>query len=136
MTFQQFLHPRQRRVTHVGLVVLWSLVAFYILASARALIPGLCATQAAMDAQCHVAETGSCCATTEEPAESQPDAPVTPAESGCAFCNLLIAHTDPPLLLSAVLLPTPAPPAYLPESEQRTEDAPRADAPNRAPPIR
>lgn len=77
----------------------WFLVVFYLVASGRAFIPGICATQRAMDAQC-AANSGtasihalrSCCTL---PARTVPDGekgskrPVTPAESGCALCKLV-----------------------------------------------
>ena len=131
-------HPRFRMLRPVSC----ALVLFYLLASARALVPGLCATQAAMDAQCampgepRASAAIHCCPTTSPASESGPDTPqpVTPAESGCAFCNLLIAPTDAPQLL---ILPAPAPPQFagrIPLAMQWSQDAPRADAPNRAPP--
>lgn len=121
--------------------VSWALVLFYLLASARAFLPGLCATQAAMDAQCAMpgestATAIHCCSTSSPTPESGPDSPrpVTPAESGCAFCNLLIAPTDAPQHL---ILPAPAPPQFavrIPLAMQCAQGAPRANAPNRAPP--
>ena len=125
------------------MVVAWGIVAFYVLASARALVPGLCATQAAMDAQCHVESgeteikrvSGSCCSVPAR--ENTPDdgeAPITPAESHCAFCNLLIAHTDPPFtfVLDTLLSPAHAAPAL--QTFQVAQEAPFAAAPNRPPP--
>lgn len=128
-----------------GALVAWGIVAFYVLASARALVPGLCATQAAMDAaQCHVeaGETivkrvsGSCCPVpVEDSAPGEEKAPVTPAESHCAFCNLLIAHTDPPFAFVMDTLPDAAYAAQVLLSFQVAQEAPFAAAPNRAPPV-
>ncbi|MBX3177652.1 MAG: hypothetical protein KF886_09845 [Candidatus Hydrogenedentes bacterium] len=118
------------------------LVLFYILASCRALIPGLCATQAAMDAHCGPtggstpAPAGICCYMPPDDDGSSAPAPdpVTPEQSRCAFCNLLIAKTDPPLFFTA---PLPAPAHFagaIPVAEQFVGAFSRGAAPNRAPP--
>ena len=133
-------HP----VTWIGRAFSWALVLFYLLAAGRAFVPGLCATQAAMDAQCGApGETGArigaaihCCPAPPEGPESGSDAPqpVTPAESGCAFCNLLIAPADGP---QGLVLPAPAPPQFagrIPLAMQWPGESPRSAAPNRAPP--
>jgi len=120
------------------------LVLFYLLASARALIPGLCATQSANDAQCGaplgkdaISSTAHHCCPTPA-AESDDDdgdrRPVTPAESHCAFCNLLIAHIEPSI---AVDLPTPSPwrfPDQIPLVAQLAQTVDFGATPNRAPP--
>lgn len=79
--------------------VSWFLVAFYLVASGRAFIPGICATQRAMDAQCaansectSIHALHSCCsmpAPTAPQGEKGSKRPVTPAESGCALCKLV-----------------------------------------------
>lgn len=122
----------------------WALVLFYVLASVRALIPGLCATQVAMDNQCPVergapqliGNTIRCCTspaarTTPEDGEKRP---ITPAESHCAFCNLIIGLTDPP---EPFILPVPTSPQYaerIPLTVQRAQEIPWGVAPNRGPP--
>ena len=120
------------------------LVLFYVLASVRALIPGLCATQVAMDNQCPIergapqliGNTISCCTspasrTIPEDGEKRP---ITPAESHCAFCNLIIGLTDPP---ERLVLPLPASPQYaerIPLTVQRAQEILWGVAPNRGPP--
>ncbi|MBL7647214.1 MAG: hypothetical protein JNK74_13585 [Candidatus Hydrogenedentes bacterium] len=137
--------PTRRSGWGTALVV-WALVAFYLLASARAFVPGLCATQAAIDAQCHTPQGAatisparrSCCAAkvpaTTESCPTDEREPITPSESGCAFCNLLIAHTDPPFAFVMAALPEPAHARPLPLLVQVAPEAPLAAAPNRAPP--
>jgi len=138
-----FIRKSHARRPAFGPLIAWGIVAFYVLASARALVPGLCATQAAMDAQCHVeaGETvlkrvsGSCCPVpVEQDSSGDENAPVTPAESHCAFCNLLIAHTDPPFAFVMDTVPEPAHAAQVLLSFQVAQEAPFAAAPNRAPP--
>lgn len=71
------------------------LVALYLLASCRALVPGLCATQNAINAAEEAQSRGSvqtahaCCAA-KPGTRNQSDAPApVPAKTSCAFCELV-----------------------------------------------
>ena len=132
-------------VTRMACAVAWFMVAFYVLASGRALVPGLCATQAAMDAQCAIPAGGAvlssasrgCCPAPPKPETCCPDGekhPVTPEESHCAFCNLVIGLAEAP---SGLVLPAPAPPKFadhVPLAFQVAQEVAKGAAPNRAPP--
>jgi len=137
------IHARRHAPTRRTAAVAWFLVAFYVVASGRALLPGLCATQTAMDERCALPANGAAlsvsatvCCPSQRPATGTPtdEAPVTPAESKCPFCNLLLAKTDPPLGSAAADLRGPAHVAPLPFGGQVAQEAPFAAAPNRAPP--
>lgn len=76
------------------------LVAFYVLASVRALVPGLCATQAAMN------QEAACCAHgSTESGQGQPILHVpAAAHPSCAFCSLAQAMATPGAALPAISL--------------------------------
>jgi len=91
----------------------WLLVVFYLVASGRAFVPGICATQWAMDARqardlaapsLH-APRGCCILPRAGSGESKE--PVVPENSGCALCKLV--STAAPL---AATVHVPAPPAH------------------------
>lgn len=78
------------------------LVCFYVLASCRALIPGLCATQAAVEAsqqsnaQASVVAAHSCCSLAQPPQDSSRPTPVRNAPATkCAFCELVKGFVTP-----------------------------------------
>lgn len=93
-------HTYPRRVTA------YALVAFLVLSSSRALIPGLCATQAELhagdDPEC---TTHACCAPT-----SKSESPGVALDNAvphvdCAFCKLATARivtTPSPFVVSAM----------------------------------
>ncbi|GMV94972.1 MAG: hypothetical protein AMXMBFR82_47500 [Candidatus Hydrogenedentota bacterium] len=77
------------------------LVCFYVLASCRALVPGLCATLAAVEApqqsvaQSSVAAAHSCCSLAQPPQNST-NAPARKAPATkCAFCELAKGFVTP-----------------------------------------
>ena len=85
------------------------LVALYLLASCRALVPGLCATQAAINAaeearsQASVQTARACCTMNLSPARNggQPDTPAkAPSSPHCAFCELVKGHVTPAPVLT------------------------------------
>lgn len=130
--------------SRVQFLVSWSLVLFFLLASGRALVPGLCATQRAMDAQCAVGSgdvlsggARSCCSVAAESESSETDGdprPVTPEESGCAFCKLAGSVAPVP---AAVVVPAPLAAAFAPVVHPTLTWATRFDeraCPKRAPP--
>lgn len=133
--------------TRAACFIAWFMVAFYVLASGRGLVPGLCATQAAMDAQCAVDgrvallsnPAAGCC---PKPVEPAPDAchpgdnkrPITPEESHCAFCNLVIGLADAPIALALLSLPPPAYAESIPLESWVAQEVTRSNAPSRAPP--
>lgn len=125
-------------------LVSWSLVLFFLLASGRALVPGLCATQRAMDAQCAVGTGGvlkgttpSCCSVASGSESKEQDGsprPVTPGESGCAFCKLAGSVAPVP---ASVAVPAPLAAAFAPVVQPTLTWATRFDeraCPKRAPP--
>lgn len=125
-------------------MVSWFLVLFFLLASGRALVPGLCATQRAMDAQCAVgtgdvfrSASPSCCSVASGSSSKEQDGspmPVTPEESGCAFCKL--AGTVAPVP-AFVVVPAPLAAAFAPVVQPTLTWATRFDeraCPKRAPP--
>ncbi len=78
------------------------LVCFYVLASCRALVPGLCATLAAVDApqqstaQARIAAAHSCCSLAQPPQDSTNPAPARKAPvTKCAFCELAKGFVTP-----------------------------------------
>ena len=77
------------------------LVCFYVLASCRALIPGLCATQAAiLDAErdagaAAVAATHACCSLVQPKQDASKHAPVRNSAPKCAFCELAKGYVTP-----------------------------------------
>ena len=113
------LKARQRGVmrAQVGFML-----AFYALAVCRGLIPGLCATQNALDARLHQAADG-CCPSAVSPAGAY-DALVadTDPHPDCAFCSLITTTVR-----SAE---APAPPPHAPVAS--TACAPAHDAPSLA----
>ena len=122
-------------------VASWLLVALYLVASGRAFIPGICATQRAMDAQCAANSDGpsmhglrACCAL---PAgdEGESDAPIAPGNSGCALCKLVSSAAP---LAATVYVPAPLEPAFaalLPVTDQRTGIRVLGTFQTRAPPL-
>lgn len=115
----------------------WCLVAFYALACMRALVPGLCASirDAAATAPTPVAmsEARSCC---RVPGPGSPEAPLpSPAsDSGCAFCHLVQAFSNPPLTVDVQLPFVLVAPASLPEKPRPALAYARVLPPLRAPP--
>ena len=94
----------------------WLLVALYLVASGRAFIPGICATQRAMDAQCASASDGSsmralraCCVLPRGESEES-ELPIAPGESGCALCKLVSSAAP---LAATVYVPVPPNPEFL-----------------------
>lgn len=78
---------RRTRILAVGFVLL------YALASGRSLIPGMCSTQSAMNAEGTSLDSAYCCARPEAPISSHKnDGDPRPADqSRCAFCQLALA---------------------------------------------
>lgn len=122
-------------------VASWLLVVLYLVASGRAFIPGICATQRALDAQCAAESNGTsmhalraCCAL--PPAkDGESDAPVAPGDSGCALCKL-VSSVAP--LAATVHLPAPPEPEFTcPQVRVAQRDGSQvADTfQNRAPPL-
>jgi hypothetical protein len=119
----------------------WFLAALYLIASGRAFIPGICATQRALDAQ-QARESDSprmhalrpCCVL--PPAhDAESGAPAVPRESGCALCKLV---SSPAPLAVKVILPVPPRPVYaVPQSAeaQRAGSHLARSFPTRAPPV-
>ena len=119
----------------------WFLVAFYLLSSGRALVPGLCATQKMLDAQrdvptCTVSARSirSCCVPSSTAPSDSEGVPTAPMESGCAFCKLLQSVAPippglslPPLVALAFRVPVAR------DGQMAQEGAP-GDIQNRAPP--
>lgn len=79
---------RKHSTTTFIRVIGFTLIALLSLASGRSLIPGLCATQAALD-DCNATTTSSCC---DIPAQRTDDGVpfvrTVASEVHCAFCNL------------------------------------------------
>jgi hypothetical protein len=96
-------------------VASWLLVVLYLVASGRAFIPGICATQRALDAQC-AADSGSpsihalrACCVLPPTRDGESDAPVAPGDSGCALCKL-VSSVAP--LAATVHVPAPPEPEF------------------------
>lgn len=86
-------HQRRTRILAVGFVLL------YALASGRSLIPGMCATQSAMNAEGASFASAECCARPEAPFSNHNSDgdPNSANQSRCAFCQLaLAAYTTTP----------------------------------------
>lgn len=67
------------------------LAGYTLLASGRALVPGLCATQAAVESR-----LASCCAGPSAGAEGRPSlVEPQPERPACAFCNLAKGAAEP-----------------------------------------
>ena len=88
----------------------WFLVTLYLVASGRAFIPGICATQRALDAQ-QVSDSGApsihalrACCVFPRAKDRESGVPVAPRESGCALCTLV---SSPVPLVATVFLPVP-----------------------------
>jgi len=89
------------------------LIAFYLLASARAFVPGMCATLVAAQAQLErdagraTESRDACCSMprAEHTREQDAPTPVSPVASGCPFCSLVQALAPLP---AYVQLPLPA----------------------------
>ncbi|MBL7647578.1 MAG: hypothetical protein JNK74_15435 [Candidatus Hydrogenedentes bacterium] len=122
-------------------VASWLLVVLYLVASGRAFIPGICATQRALDAQCAAASSGTsmhairaCCAM--PPAkDGESDAPVAPGDSGCALCKL-VSSVAP--LAATVHVPVPPEPKFTPPQTRSAQlDSALVDSifQTRAPPL-
>jgi len=87
------------------------LVCFYVLASCRALIPGLCATQAAIvDAQrdagsaAVAATTHTCCSLVQPKQDASGQAPAgNQFAPKCAFCELVKGYVTPSLVVTVDL---------------------------------
>jgi len=103
----------------------WFLAALYLIASGRAFIPGICATQRALDAQ-QARESDAprmhalrpCCVL--PPAkDGESGAPAAPRESGCALCKLVSSAAP---LVTTVVLPVPPKPEF---GAPQAEDAQR-----------
>lgn len=82
------------------------LVALYLLASCRALVPGLCATQAAIEAtqeaqpQASVQTAHACCTMNlATRGKSNAPAPI-PVKTSCAFCELVKGQVTPTPVLT------------------------------------
>ncbi len=86
---------RSRRSVSLRPVSLF-LVAFLLLASARALVPGMCATLAAVDSKPEAA----CCAH-RTAADGPVVAPVQDTHPACAFCALAKGNVTPGSAASA-----------------------------------
>lgn len=122
----------------------WFLVALYLVASGRAFIPGICATQRAMDAQCaqdsgapSIHALRSCCSVPAPAAhqgEKGSKRPVTPAESGCALCKLVSSVA--PLSITVALAMPPEAAHASPQAQvaQLASAAVRGAAHKRGPP--
>lgn len=122
----------------------WFLVIFYLVASGRAFIPGICATQRALEAQC-VETSGAptmhalraCCVLPPAPSKEGKGGshqPVTPDESGCALCKIVTTMAP---LVATVVLPDPPRPEYnSPQAlaHQRAESLAHGALQTRAPP--
>lgn len=132
------------RVTLGVRTVSWFLVLFYLVASCRAFLPGICATQNAMDARneaepCEQLSTGlpSCCAARlahPSTGDDSDDAPVTPQDAHCPFCTLVMSAAPVPCHVEA---PVPLQPLFTPPlalASLESQDAPRGAFQNRAPP--
>ncbi len=103
---------RRMRHGNVLRVQVGFMLAFYALAVCRGLIPGLCATQNALDARfCPAPESAekdaaSCCARAPMPAGAE--AVLNPGAHGhtdCAFCSLITTTVRPaeaPMALAQV----------------------------------
>lgn len=110
-------HGTLQRRSRTFWLASWLLVGLYLVASGRAFIPGICATQRAMDAQCAASSDGpsmqglrACCAMPSgEDGES--DTPVAPGDSGCALCKLVSSSAP---LAATVFVPVPPEPEYGP----------------------
>lgn len=129
------------RPTRAVVLFAWFLVAFYLLSSGRALIPGLCATQRMLDAQrdvpsCTVsAQRIRACCIPPATSESDPEnSPAIPTESGCAFCKLLQSVAPVPPGLSLPPLAALAFRVPVAREAQRAHDGAPGDIQNRAPP--
>ncbi|MBI1320266.1 MAG: hypothetical protein GC168_15170 [Candidatus Hydrogenedens sp.] len=85
------------------------MAVFCVLASGRALVPGMCATQRALEENAAVRAAASCCSV--QPASCCSKAPAPPAggtrapgETNCAFCHLAKAVAENP---APVFFPAP-----------------------------
>src|SRR5690606_16269289 len=96
-----------RRRTRLHRTVLWGMVAFYMVASGRALVPGLCGTIAAAEAragaqQVSMAAARSCCQLPLPDASGDHDTPPADGDAGtCAFCNLVQTFGQIPVYVRA-----------------------------------
>ena len=96
-------------------VASWLMVVLYLVASGRAFIPGICATQRALDAQCAAesSETSMhairACCVLPPTKDGASDTPVAPGESGCALCKL-VSSVAP--LAATVHVPVPPEPEF------------------------
>ena len=92
-------------------LVAWLLVVFYLVASGRAFVPGICATQRAMDAQ-QARESGApsihalrACCVLPPSKDGESRVPVAPDDSGCALCKLVSSVA--PLVVTVHVPPPP-----------------------------
>jgi hypothetical protein len=124
----------------------WFLVAFYLVASCRAFIPGACATLNAVYAaqessSCEVLSSGlpSCCASRTAPVPTgdgdSGTPPAAPQDGHCPFCTLVMSPIPAPC---AVILPVPAAPVFgtpLPLEDRAPQAIVTTAFQNRAPPL-
>ncbi|MBX3176414.1 MAG: hypothetical protein KF886_03560 [Candidatus Hydrogenedentes bacterium] len=100
----------RRRLAQPLRLAAWLLVVFYFVASGRAFLPGVCATQRALDAQ-NARDSGApsmyaprACCYLPLPEGSESEAPLAPENSGCALCKLVSSAAP---LVVAVHAPAP-----------------------------
>jgi len=130
-----------QRPSRMVWLLCWFLVVLYLLASGRAFIPGICATQRSLDAR-QVRESDGprmhsirLCCVLPPARDAEPDAPSGPRESGCALCKLV---GSPAPLAVRVILPVPPRPLHaVPQSAeaQRPGSNFACTFPTRAPPV-
>ncbi len=131
---RRFVVRKHSTTTFIRVVGL-TLIALLSLASGRSLIPGLCATQTALE-DAHAATTSSCCdVPTPRTDDGVPFVRAVPSEVHCAFCNLatILVTTLSVVTFDTVSTPHPVDAVHL-ESLAHSDAVDNANS-GRAPPV-